>query len=629
VDVFLPGRVEKGRNMRYRDHRTAGSPALLKLKARRRKTRRGFIAAFLLTAILGGIYAYYQGFFSWDIIQAVKLKTLTFSVNEGEQVIPDGGTLNLATDDYVRLQKVDTTAPFEIGVKVWSDVFSPEDLQSGIKVETALIQSDWMPGGAKEIKVNYHGHPVGGIHVEIKPTSLFWIKRAAETNDIERKITFFKEAERIDSQSVLLKTQLAQLLEQANRWKDAARYYEEVVNRDPRPLWWDKLISLYKEHRDKEALRRTYELRSKALPTKENLLEAAVFAEEIQDWEQAAQYYENALNAAPEDEKVRILKRLGFCYESLGKREQSIGAYEAALQKDPKDVNLYYTLAELYRLTKNPEKYAYCLEKALELNPGDNKSRMVLIDHYEDYNQFARETKHLKYLLAENPKDVSLHKQLAKVYEKTGQKDQLLAEYESLASLEPDNAVILFNLGVLRFEQGKYEESAVIFQKLTAKNPQDEDAHYYLFEIHRKLKDRESAIKEARRLIEINPHNVDMYDFLFAELGETDQRDSLIPLLKKGLEQNPKAAQLHEYLGLIYFEKDNIKGAINQFEQAKTISPDNISILYNLAKLYEINHDIDRALEYYQRVLAMDSSYKDAKESYLRLAMKQVQEKQE
>jgi tetratricopeptide (TPR) repeat protein len=615
--------------MRYRDDKKTSSPVLFRLKARRRKTRRSFIIAFFLVLLLGGIYAYYHGLFSWNIIQAVKLKTLTFSVNEGEQVIPDGGTLSLVTDDYVRLQKVDTTAPFEIGITTWSDAFSIEDLHSGIKVETELIESDWMLDGAKEIRVDYHGQPAGKINVVIKPTSLFWVKRAAATTDIEKKIVYFKQAERIDSQSVLLKTQLAQLLEEANKWKDAAHYYEEVIKRDPRPIWWDKLVVLYKEHRDKEALRRIYELRSNALPTKENLLEAATFAEEIQDWDQAVQYYENALNVVPENEKIRILKRLGYCYDSLGRRQQSIEAYEAALRRDPNDVNLYYSLAELYRLTKNPEKYAYYLEKALELNPGDKKSRIALIDHYETSNQFAREVKHLQYLVAENPKDLSLHKQLAKVYEKTGQKDQLLAEYERLAVLEPDSAVILFNLGVLRFDREKYEESATIFRKLTAKNPQDEDAHYYLFEIYRKLNDRESALKEAQRLIELNPHNVDMYDFLFAELSESDQRDSLIPLLKTGIEQNPKAAQLHEYLGLIYFEKNDIKGAINQFEQAQTISPDDISIFYNLAKLYETNHNVKRALEYYKKVLVIDSSYKDAKESYLRLAMKQVQEKQE
>jgi tetratricopeptide (TPR) repeat protein len=601
----------------------------LRLNARRRKTRRGFIIAFMLVILISAVYTYYYGLYPWNLIQAIKLKTLTLSVNEGEQVIPDGGTLTLSTDDYMRLQKVDTTAPFELGIKAWSDVFSIEALRGGTKVETALIDSDWMLDSAKEIRIDYQGRPVGRIRVIIRPTSLFWIKRAAATTDIEKKIFYFKQAEKIDSQSVLLKTQLAQLLEQSNQWRDAARYYEEVIKRDPRPMWWDKLVSLYEKYGDKEALRRVYDLRAKAHPNRQNFLEAAKFAEEVQDWDQAARYYEDALKVIAEDEKLGLMKRLGFCYASSGHHHQGIGAYEAALQRDPKDVNLCYSLAEMYRLTKNPEKYAFYLEKALELNPGDRKSRMILIDHYDTCRQFAQEVTHLRYLLAQDPKDLILHKQLAKIYQKVGQKDQLLAEYENIASLEPGNSVILFNLGVLRFDQGKFEESATVFQTLAAKNPKDEDLHYYLFEIYRKLNKKDLAIKEAKLLIDLNPHNVDMYDFLFTELGETDQRDSLITMLKKGVEQNPKAPQLHEYLGLIYFEKNNLKDAINQFEQAKTISPDNVSILYNLAKLYESNHNIKQAVEYYKKVLSMDSSYKDAKESYLKLAMKLVIEKQE
>ena len=168
------------------------------------------------------------------------------------------------------------------------------------------------------------------------------------------------------------------------------------------------------------------------------------------------------------------------------------------------------------------------------------------------------------------------------------------------------------------------KKSAAAFQKLVDIDPTETEGHVYLLEIYRKLGKKTEALEQAKILLSINPKNLEMYDLLFAELGETSRKDSLIPLLQKGIEENPECNRLREYLGLIHLENNDVREAIIQFEKATEMGEKKLSILYNLAKLHESVQDVQKAKEYYKQVMDIDESYKDARESYLGLSMKQL-----
>ena len=598
-----------------------------RLQARKRRTRRRFIGVFLLFLLCAAVFTYAKDLYPWNVLQKVHLKNITFEVNgDRKVVVPDGGTLTLGTEDSVRLVSVDTTSPFELGIGLWSDIFSVDAIKKGLSVQDALVQPEWVFQKPREIRVDYHRRSIGGIKVEVKPTTLFWIKHAAETKDIGKKIALVERAEKLNPDSVLLKIQLAKLYEQTGKLKEATRYYETVTKMDSRPQWLDNLVSLYRKTGNKEELDRVLAQRAKAVPSGKNFLEAAKFAEDVKDWPRAAQYYEDYAKVAPKPEKARVLKRAGYCYVSDKKTDKAIRAYEEALDLDPKDINLYYNLAELYRMENKPAKYASYLEKALLVNNGDKKTRIRLINYYGETGQYKLETDHLKALLAEDPKNASLHEQLVQIYEKTGQNDLLLDEYEKLVGLEPGNKVALFNIGVLQFKAKKYEAAENAFRKVVQLDAKDEEAQYYLLDIYRKTGKQAKAIEQAKTMIALNPDNLELYDYLFTELGETDKKDELIPILLTGVKVNPNANRLREYLGLIYLEKNDVKAAITQLEKANALANKNVRVLYNLAKLYEAVPDVSQALKYYKMVLSIDDSYKDSKESYLRLSMKRVRE---
>ena len=385
------------------------SLVLDRLRARKRKIRRRIALLCFIAFIMLAAYTYVKNLYPWNVLQTIKLNSITVTVNGNREIIQNGGVLTLGTEDFIRLEKVDTTSLFELGTQVLSNLFSVETLRDGMKVEQALVHADWLSNGDRYLEVTYHAKPVGSIALRVKPTKLFWIKRASVAKDPTRKIAYLREAEKLDPQSILLKIQLAGTLEEVGRLKEAVDYYEEISEKDPRPQWLDKLIALNRRSGNKAELDKLYERRASIQPSKDIFLEAAAFAEETNDWARAARYYREAELVAPKQDKRKILKRLGFAYVSSNQLTKGILAYEDALKLDPQDVNLYYNLADLYRMNGDSDRYAEYLEKVLKIipelenNPEELKTRMRLVRHYAENDQVDEEIRQLKALLKKEP----------------------------------------------------------------------------------------------------------------------------------------------------------------------------------------------------------------------------------
>jgi tetratricopeptide (TPR) repeat protein len=71
--------------------------------------------------------------------------------------------------------------------------------------------------------------------------------------------------------------------------------------------------------------------------------------------------------------------------------------------------------------------------------------------------------------------------------EESGDRTQLVEQYEYLLSKAPDNLVLRYNLGVIHYELGHLEQSEALLSQIVRDNPDDLDARQYLFDIYRRL----------------------------------------------------------------------------------------------------------------------------------------------
>ena len=82
-------------------------------------------------------------------------------------------------------------------------------------------------------------------------------------------------------------------------------------------------------------------------------------------------------------------------------------------------------------------------------------------------------------------------------------------------------------------------------------------------------------------------------------IHETDQAESLF------YNMDPMSTPLPWYRGIANFSLGNIEGAFDDFKRAYEIHPNHIHVLNNLGTCYTLLGDHERAVEYYQRVLAI------------------------
>ena len=110
-----------------------------------------------------------------------------------------------------------------------------------------------------------------------------------------------------------------------------------------------------------------------------------------QAFEQAIQYYGQALEVRPDDVNVRSDMATAYWY--LGKPESAVQEYEKALKINPKHANTLFNLGVVkWQGLKDPKGAITVWKRLLELNPDypDRQKVEVLIKHAESGTGFPQ-----------------------------------------------------------------------------------------------------------------------------------------------------------------------------------------------------------------------------------------------
>ncbi len=195
-------------------------------------------------------------------------------------------------------------------------------------------------------------------------------------------------------------------------------------------------------------------------------------------------------------------------------------------------------------------------------------------------NRIQRKLAALRKALGYAPSNKRLWRQLFSVgtmLQQRGSLDQALEVYEEV-SLEMENNSILFhNLGLLYSARGRYDESAVAFEKAVAMSPERAAGHLGLAQAYEKLGKDTEAVAAARRSIAVNA-----------------------------------TAKAHRFLGRTERRAGSLEAAENAYRKALEIDAGDNQSWYGLASLLserrefdeaaQILHDLVRKLEHQPKI---------------------------
>ncbi len=203
-------------------------------------------------------------------------------------------------------------------------------------------------------------------------------------------------------------------------------------------------------------------------------IRAGVKAYRENDWEAAAAEFRHTVERQPEFMLGHLLLR--EVYLKQGMAEEAAREWQLA-SKDGNGIT-FQALLGLAQAGLVDEGTAY-LDQFLRVSKGKGSIDSLKIAQIESTIRFVLETK----------------------------QRETETDYLRDVRLNPDNVDPIFNLGVLYYRQGRYEQAASYFARVIELSPHDPEARLGLAGAYARVGRREDAIREFRGVLSINPED--------------------------------------------------------------------------------------------------------------------------
>lgn len=279
-------------------------------------------------------------------------------------------------------------------------------------------------------------------------------------------------------------------------------------------------------------------------------------------------------------------------------------------------------------------------QKALELNPGFLKARLLLGQVHLDQREFDMALKQTNeiFKVGRVPAEVVLLRAGALLG--TGKASESRALLEKLVAQAPDNARAWGRLGLAYLAEKKLSQALEAFSKVSEVDPKNLDAltmsaqilvsqkkadeavarvesqmkragesagaHELLGKLFVVKQNPDRAVKEFERAIEVDPNAVEAYLALAALHRGADARQKALADADKALAKKPQYLQAWMLKGALFDQGQQFDEANKAYRKSLEIKPDLVPALNNLAwNLAEHGGNIDEALKFAEKAVEL------------------------
>ena len=178
-------------------------------------------------------------------------------------------------------------------------------------------------------------------------------------------------------------------------------------------------------------------------------------------------------------------------------------------------------------------------------------------------------------------------------------KDEFKSTIKNLIFCNKEN-ILVIKEGLKKFQEKKFCEALVIFDKLITLNPSSADALFTLGNIYYELNDLKKSSFYFRKSLKIFPNSqiiINNYAITLQSLGEIDKAKKLFENLIKLNPKNVKAYYRLFRMDLKNFE-NNYLNKIKSLKASAVLSLEDVSLIDFIISQYEKNKDIKNEIKY-------------------------------
>lgn len=210
--------------------------------------------------------------------------------------------------------------------------------------------------------------------------------------------------------------------------------------------------------------------------------------------------------------------------------------------------------------------------------------------------------------ILDNPSDANLYNERAKVYVSLKQFDDAINDTRRAIRMDSTNANYYLTEADVFFASNHTRNAKDVLEKVTAKFPDNTEGLLKLAELYYFVKQYDPAFEKINQALKINVSLAKAYYLkgsIYKEVGDTAKA---ISSLETTLEQDNKHYGAFLDLGLIYAARRNTI-AFEYYDNALSIKPQSIEVLYAKAKLFQDIAKADEAIAIYDNILKIDSTH--------------------
>ncbi len=272
------------------------------------------------------------------------------------------------------------------------------------------------------------------------------------------------------------------------------------------------------------------------------------------DWDEAAAMAQQAVSQEPDNAGAWSL--LAEAQLNLGDTTAAVSSFQSALGEDPKQPAAVLGLTRYYLLKKNISAADSVVATAEEKDK-KGKSDEIKVARgmiLAQQGQFAEARTIITSAAEKNKKNALYPLVLARIYEDQNVHDLAEENYAKAWALDPGNATLAYEYGVVLQEQKKYNEALDLFKVVQEKDPGNKTVDYLVGRLYFAAKRYAEAATQFEKAVEKRPDHFLSNLLLgrsYIELSKAEKKNfyaRAVPSLRKAYELRPERQDARQFL---------------------------------------------------------------------------------
>ena len=403
------------------------------------------------------------------------------------------------------------------------------------------------------------------------------LQRALELirlGQIEGAIEAYREALRVDPESLEARFRLGALLMLQRRWPEAREAFEVIIRQ--RPNLAEAHYNLAGVLKDQGQLDGAVAELETALRLKPALFEAHLALANLRRdrglFEAAVAGYFTALGYQPQS--FDALNNLATTLRAMGRLDEAGAFCQRAVEVGPTYAEAHSNLGLIRHEQRRIDEAIVCYRQAIRLQPETFEVHNALGVALKDLGDQQGAADCFRRALQLSPQFAVARSNLGEVYRALGNDAEAIACYEEALRIDPNFVEAHNGLGAALHAQGRTAEALAAIEHAIALKPGFAEAHGNLGRIFHEQKRIAEAIACYREAIRLRPDLAGAHNALGAALHADLQHAKAMAAFERAIALKPDYAEALCNVGLLLGEEHQFAAALERFDQAEKIQPD-------------------------------------------------------